>query len=272
MSGFNPKAARAKRPCPLWIDAFQRDTQHLEADEVGCYLLILMAMWTRETCDFPDDDSRLARISRVSIRLWKSRIGPTLRPFFETANGVLISKRLRQEAAYTERQVKRQSDRRASENSDKPLEHNEPMQSADTSVDQPRHQPTQLPNYPTVKKEATAQLSPTSARKAAAYHERCLSAARIDVTRDVSGKWFASTQQWITGRWRSDLGLTDAEIEAVIAEVVSRNGAAPATMAYFDRPMADAAARKAAPPLQARASGQARSPAPSVFGDGPEIT
>lgn len=152
MSGFNAARSRAKRPCPLWVDAFQRDTQHLEADEVGAYFLILMAMWTRESCDFPDDDTRLARVSRVSVRLWKSRIGPVLREFFKTENGSLISKRLREEAAYTERQVKHQSDRKRGENSDKSLESNEPDETTDISVGistAPSYPTTQLPTEDT---------------------------------------------------------------------------------------------------------------------------
>lgn len=105
MSTFNAAQARAKRPCPLWVDAFQRDTQHLEADEIGAYLLLLMAMWTRESCDFPDDDTRLARVCRVSVRLWKSRVGPTIRAFLTTGDGVLFSKRLREEATKVERRI-----------------------------------------------------------------------------------------------------------------------------------------------------------------------
>lgn len=135
MSRFNAAASRAKRPCPIWVDAFQRDTQHLEADEVGAYFLILMAMWTRESCDFPADDARLARVARVSTRLWKSRVGPAVMAFFQTANGVVFSKRLREEATYVERQVKQQSDRKRAEDCDKPLEDNETAQSADISTD-----------------------------------------------------------------------------------------------------------------------------------------
>lgn len=104
---FNAKTARAKRPCPIWVDAFQRDTQHLQADEVGAYFLILMAMWTRESCDFPDDDARLARVSRVSTRLWKSRISPVIRDFFDVHGGMVFSKRLMREAAHVEREVQR---------------------------------------------------------------------------------------------------------------------------------------------------------------------
>ena len=73
---YDPCGARTKRPCPIWIDAFTRKTQHLAADEVGAYLLILMAMWSRKSCDFPDNERQLAQVSRVSLRLWKSRVGP----------------------------------------------------------------------------------------------------------------------------------------------------------------------------------------------------
>ena len=171
MTGFNAARSRAKRPCPLWVDAFQRDTQHLGADEVGAYMLILMAMWTRETCDFPDDDKRLAQVTRISPRLWKSRIGPVLREFFAAEDGSLISKRLRQEARYVEDYCRKQSDRKAGaspesgayaepavtsnsnqkggKKSDKPLKNNNAASSMDKPTDEPRDYPTQQPNNPT---------------------------------------------------------------------------------------------------------------------------
>lgn len=154
---FNAAAARAKRPFPLWVDAFLRDTQHLAADEVGAYMLILMVMWSRESCDYPDDDARLARVCRVSTRLWKSRVGPALRPFFHSIGGCLISRRLRQEAEYVEGQLAAQSNRRAGsspksstcalpevtpdadgetdENSSKPLISQDRSRSADTTAE-----------------------------------------------------------------------------------------------------------------------------------------
>lgn len=158
MSEFDAARSRAKRPCPLWVDAFQRDTQHLQADEVGAYMLILMAMWTRAECDFPDDDNRLARVSRVSTRLWRSRIGPVLRPFFTSDDGALISQRLRKEAAYVERHVQQQSDRKAGEKSDKPLKSNDQASTADSTTDEPRTHPTLQPDNPT-KKERDKSLS-----------------------------------------------------------------------------------------------------------------
>lgn len=169
MSDFNAQCARAKRPCPLWVDAFQRDTQHLEADEVGAYILIIMAMWTRESCDFPDSDARLSRVSRVSIRLWRSRIGPVIREFLTAENGVVISQRLRREATYVERQVTQQSNRKCGEKSRKPLETNKPDTTTDTTTDEPRWYPSQQPNNPT-------EEDKSSSSKAADFYQRYLKA------------------------------------------------------------------------------------------------
>lgn len=145
MSGFDPKRARAKRPCPLWVDAFQRDTQHLQADEVGAYMLILMAMWTRPTCDLPEDPARIARVARVSKRLWDSRIGPVIMDFLMVQDGAVISERLRKEAAYVERQVTLQSNRKSGEKSAKGQKIKEVPPSTDTTTDDP----SQQPNNPT---------------------------------------------------------------------------------------------------------------------------
>ena len=159
MPEFNAKLARAKRPIPIWCDALQRDTQHLEADEFGAYLSILMAMWGREKCDFPDDDRKLARVSRVSRRLWTARIWPSLSEFFTIENGAITQKRLQKEAAYTERQVTHQSNRKTGKKHGKPLKTNNVTKSGDISVDTSGDNPTQLPNYPTERIEANASLS-----------------------------------------------------------------------------------------------------------------
>lgn len=141
----------------MWVDAFQRDTQHLQADEVGAYMLILMAMWTREDCDFPDDDARLARVSRVSTRLWRSRIGPVIREFLHIQDGCVISQRLRKEATYVERVVTQQSDRKSGKKHSKPLQNNNQSKSTDNPTDKSTDNPTQQPNNPTeVKREAKA--------------------------------------------------------------------------------------------------------------------
>lgn len=244
MSGFNAKRARAKRPCPLWVDAFQRDTQHLQADEVGAYMLILMAMWTRESCDFPDDDSRLARVSRVSTRLWKSRIGPVIREFLEVVDGAVISQRLRKEATYVERTVKQQSDRKTGEKPDKSLKDNEGGETADTTVDQPRMHPTQQPNNPTYLDDDD------SAGEVLSLRERVLVAAGHDASGvTANGKIVGSAADFQAfSKAVSDLSLDDDTAVALVGEAAGRKRDGPATsLKYFIPPLQQFAGARDAP-------------------------
>lgn len=230
-SQFNAKAARAKRPCPLWVDAFQRDTQHLGADEVGAYMLILMAMWTRESCDFPDDDRRLAQVARVSLRLWTSRIGPVVKAFFKSADGVVTSKRLREEATYVEREVQNQSDRKRGtyakptvssvaskendENSDKSLKYNDQASTVDDPQDGPRHYPSQQPNIYGGGGVARACEREADPPRADDLIWRILHVIGFDRGQIIPKYWTTPDAPLIVQRWRDDLGLTDDQIVEV---------------------------------------------------------
>lgn len=274
MTAFNAKASRAKRPCPIWADAFQRDTQHLSADEIGAYLLILIAMWTRESCDFPDDDNRLARVSRVSTRLWRSRIGPALKPFFLSEGGMLLSKRLRKEAGYVEKKVQQQSDRKrgtyaepqgahkpcdkGGENSDNHLKTNDPTSTTDITVDDPRYQPSQQPNNPTLcggdgsARARTRGDLPSDAT----FREQILDAIGIgDVTsgrKSLHGATLGTpVDMHEANRWKTELGLSEREILDMIADTMSRKrDGLPSKFSYFTAPMRRLAAAKRQDPLQ----------------------
>lgn len=56
------------------------DTHHLNTKEHGAYLLLLMTYWLHGTA-LPDDDRRLARITKLSLRSWRS-IRPVIEEFF----------------------------------------------------------------------------------------------------------------------------------------------------------------------------------------------
>lgn len=249
---FNPKAARGKRPCPIWVDAFQRDTQHLEADEIGAYFLILMAMWTRESCDFPDDDNRLARVSRVSSRLWKSRIGPVLREFLTADSGVVFSKRLRQEATYVERQVKQQSDRKTGENPSKYLKYNEPASTADISADVTTAPSFLQPNNPTLDGGGGSACVRDADHT---LRERILIACGVDPVSGLTGPNGNTLGSRVdmdqVARWQADLSLDPETIVAVVSEAMSgKRDGPPSRFTYFDKAMARESARRAAPPLR----------------------
>ncbi len=270
---FNAKKARGKRPCPIWVDAFHRDTQMLCADEIGAYIMIIMAMWTRETCDFPDDDMRLARVSKVSSRLWKSRVGPAIRPFLISENGVLTSKKLREEAAFVERFLQAQSDRKNgtspesstyaepqgapdfneenAENSDNSLENNNVALSTDNSTDKPPIYPTQQPNNPTLEHGgdsagARSEILPDEPTP----RERLLAAMGLTSGITATGRMLGNPGDMAeAGRW-AEMGLTLDDQETVIREVMAKKrDGPPATFSYFTKPMRKRAGELSAPQL-----------------------
>ena len=79
---------------PLWTDAFLADTMHLNTEETGAYLLLLMHAWRHPDCTLPDDDTMLARYARVSTRRWPA-VKPSITPFWTKGDdGRLSQKRL----------------------------------------------------------------------------------------------------------------------------------------------------------------------------------
>lgn len=81
---------------PLFTDAFIADTVHLNAQETGAYLMLLMVAWRTPECRLPDDDARLCRWARVDPRTW-GRIKPKVMEFWRLADGHWTQKRLTQE-------------------------------------------------------------------------------------------------------------------------------------------------------------------------------
>lgn len=238
LNAFDPREKRARRPFPLGVAGFLRDTQHLSADEVGAYLLILMAMWSRSDCDFPDDDRRLARLCRISPRLWSARIGPAIRPFFEAADGRLASAWLQAEAEQIERPY-RDKQAKAETGGAEPSRRGRP-------ATREAARPARPAAEPPAQGDAAADDDP-------AQYEAVLAAAGIDWTRDVTGKWLGSTQRWHVRRWR-ELGLSQEDILGVIAESGPR-GSPPGSLGYFDAAMQRACGRKLAPPLEPALAG-----------------
>lgn len=82
---------------PLWIGAYLADTTHLSRDEHGGYLLLLMAYW-RARGPLPDDDKRLAAITKATPMEWR-KLRPVLAEFFTVTNGTWRQKRIEIEMA-----------------------------------------------------------------------------------------------------------------------------------------------------------------------------
>ena len=79
----------------LYVSDFIGDTLALSTEQVGAYLLALMAMWNAGG-ELPDDDRKLARITRLSPKKWLAA-RPDIEPFFTVSDGVWVNERLTKE-------------------------------------------------------------------------------------------------------------------------------------------------------------------------------
>lgn len=80
---------------PLYIGDYLADTMHLQAEQHGAYMLLLMAAWMRGG-ELPDDDGQLALLARCDAKAWK-RLRPVIAPFFKVEGGTWRQKRVTKE-------------------------------------------------------------------------------------------------------------------------------------------------------------------------------
>ncbi|MEL7398030.1 MAG: DUF1376 domain-containing protein, partial [Pseudomonadota bacterium] len=109
-----------------------RDTALLEPDEFGCYIKMLMAMWSSRDLALPNQPRKLARAAGVSLSMWNRRIGPALEGYFTVEGDNLVQKRLILEAQFVEQTISKQSDRKKGKKSPKSLKNNNPDKTGDT--------------------------------------------------------------------------------------------------------------------------------------------
>lgn len=67
---------------PINIRDFISSTLHMDATEIGAYWMLLMAHYQAGKNGLPNDDKTLARIARVSLKVWH-KIKPTLSEKFD---------------------------------------------------------------------------------------------------------------------------------------------------------------------------------------------
>jgi uncharacterized protein YdaU (DUF1376 family) len=72
-----------------------RDTEDLNLEENGAYLLLLFSYWNRQE-PLPNDDKKLSKILRVSEREWK-KVKPSVMRFFRIEGEVIVNDRMNYE-------------------------------------------------------------------------------------------------------------------------------------------------------------------------------
>lgn len=84
----------------LYVSDFIGDTLHLSTEQIGAYMLLLMAMWNAGG-RLPSDDAKLARVTRLSVKKWKG-IADDLMPFFNVDGDTISHNRLTKELQKSE--------------------------------------------------------------------------------------------------------------------------------------------------------------------------
>lgn len=84
----------------LYVSDFLGDTLDLSTEGIGAYMLLLMAMWNAGG-QLPDDEVKLARIARFSLKKWRA-VATEILAFFERANGRITHQRLSKELRKSE--------------------------------------------------------------------------------------------------------------------------------------------------------------------------
>jgi uncharacterized protein YdaU (DUF1376 family) len=112
----------------LYVSDFVGDTLHLSSEQVGVYLLLLMAMWNADG-SLPDDDTKLSRVARLSLKKWRA-VRPELVDFFTVADGQITHNRLSRELQKSERQSQSRASAGAKGYAAKALNYNNRVQAS----------------------------------------------------------------------------------------------------------------------------------------------
>lgn len=163
---------------PLATDAYLADTLHLDAQQHGAYLMLLIVAWrTRGVPSLPNDDKVLARYAKVDPRTWQ-RIKPTIMAFWELGpDGRWTQKKQLLVRAAAHKRAEAARDKAAKRWHAKSLENNEDDDAE--AMPKPYHGDATITNSTIVeKKEPNGSLSETAvsdlpkpSRKRIAYPE-----------------------------------------------------------------------------------------------------
>lgn len=92
---------------PLYVSDYLADTMHLNAEQHGAYLLLLMAAWKADG-KLPHDTGTLQQITRMTAQQW-SRAEPILMRFFFVTEDFWIHNRVRTELEKAKENVDKKS-------------------------------------------------------------------------------------------------------------------------------------------------------------------
>ncbi len=84
----------------FWIDAWALDTKHLNYEETGIYITLIIMMWSHPNCRIPNDDKWLARHFRMTPREVEKKLRPLITEFCKKDRRFITQGRLKDEWDY----------------------------------------------------------------------------------------------------------------------------------------------------------------------------
>ena len=186
---------------PLYIADYLADTQDLDTEQHGAYLLLLMAAWMRGG-RLPNDDRKLANIARCNASQWK-RIKPDVIGYFGAEDGELVQGRLVEEYA---RAVKAHEAQKANgKKGGRPKKtETQPKPTGFDSLN-PRGNPNETPPPPHIQEHESTNVDSSAGKPAnppcpqqeiiALYHDTLPELRRVRV-------WTGARPKALAARWR----------------------------------------------------------------------
>lgn len=200
---------------PLFAADYLADTTALSCEEHGAYFLLLLTAWQQPDCDLPDDDRKLARICRLSLRKWRA-LRPTIEDFWQVSDGRWTNPRLTRERAYADKKSEsnRQNARKRWGAQDiENKQHDQCERICDGNAPQPQPHSDTVEDKSSTAADA-AKSSPVSADDIAKalFDSGIAVLARIGVREPQARS--------IVGKWRKQ--YRDSEVLAVLAQAQRR--------------------------------------------------
>lgn len=219
----------------LYVSDFLGDTLHLSTEQIGAYMLLLMAMWNAGG-SLPYDATKLARVTRLSLKRWQGA-APDLMEFFEVAGGLITHHRLTRELQKSESKSRLRASAGAHGGRSKSLKNKEAGMANATGL--LKH----LPDTRSQKEKEPLAQQPVAARAAALpsdWLERCLAANGM-------GTGFRDERHVGLLNPAPLIGLTEAGFDFdrdVLPGIAAKPNPRARTWGYFDGQIRDFAARR----------------------------
>lgn len=256
---------------PLWTDAFIADTVHLNNEQIGVYIRLIVASWRARDCCLPDDNNRLATTVGMTRKKWLAT-RPIIAEFFIIDAGFWRQKRLTFEREKVRGLSHRGRKGAAARWEANPLNSNNVGDAQASDKHMPERCLTDAPISISIEEGSGSGILPPPPPSRAVENEP-LAGGTVPVQVDQGSTFrelilavIGVDRSGLTGRggrilgnqsdmfearrWATDLGLTEAEQLDLIREIIARKtDGPPGTFKFFTAAMQRLAAEKAAPPL-----------------------